>query len=521
MSIDREAALKKAEKLLRQGRLDGAIEEYVRLIEDQPRDWNAINALGDLYVRAGDGERAVAQFTRVGDYLFGEGFLQKAAALYKKALKVESEHDHTLSRLAEIAARQGLLAGAKTYLRQLEQVRRRRGDELGAAECVERFRALEDTDAEPAPPAPAPEPPPPAAPPNAAGAERERESGGDDPDRLFILAQRELASGSEPHARAILIRVLTLDPDRHDDVTQIALDLARGGRLESALGCIDVVTDTALLGGDWNRAVTALQMFVRVAPHIPAIIKLVELCVDAGLDAPLREAQAQLADAYLEAGKGSEARVISEDLLENEPERDDHAQRLRRALDLLGVADADRSIADVLARRSAASAGPEMSADAAPGESAAQETVEIDLSDILANIGAPLAAAAAGTDPYDRALAHLEGGRVADAIADLEAAAAFPRTGARAAAELGRLYVRRGDLEAGVEWLERAADGPAATPDEGFAVLYELADALERLGEPGRALAVLIDLDADAGDYRDVRTRIDHLARAQAGSHGR
>ena len=51
--IDRTQALKNAEKLLRQGKLDGAIAEYLRVVEDQPRDWNARYALGDLYVRAG------------------------------------------------------------------------------------------------------------------------------------------------------------------------------------------------------------------------------------------------------------------------------------------------------------------------------------------------------------------------------------------------------------------------------------------------------------------------------------
>jgi hypothetical protein len=75
----------------------------------------------------------------------------------------------------------------------------------------------------------------------------------------------------------------------------------------------------------------------------------------------------------------------------------------------------------------------------------------------------------------------------------------------------------------GVEWLERAADGQAPTREEGCAVLYDLAGALERLGEPARALAVLIDLDADAAGYRDVRRRIEQLARTQvqAGSHQR
>ena len=33
-----------AEQLLRQGKLAGAIEAYVRLVEDRPSDWNSINA---------------------------------------------------------------------------------------------------------------------------------------------------------------------------------------------------------------------------------------------------------------------------------------------------------------------------------------------------------------------------------------------------------------------------------------------------------------------------------------------
>ena len=43
---------RKAEKLLRQGRLEAAITEYVTvivaLIEEEPKDWATTNALGDL-----------------------------------------------------------------------------------------------------------------------------------------------------------------------------------------------------------------------------------------------------------------------------------------------------------------------------------------------------------------------------------------------------------------------------------------------------------------------------------------
>ena len=51
-AFDREGALKTAEKALRQGRIDAAIGEYVRIVEKQPRDWNSANALDDLYMRA-------------------------------------------------------------------------------------------------------------------------------------------------------------------------------------------------------------------------------------------------------------------------------------------------------------------------------------------------------------------------------------------------------------------------------------------------------------------------------------
>ena len=158
----------------------------------------------------------------------------------------------------------------------------------------------------------------------------------------------------------------------------------------------------------------------------------------------------------------------------------------------------------------------ESDANGSTEEAPASDDMEIDLSEVLAGIGD--APEAHPNDPYDRALKHLADGRTDEAMADLRDATRASHTRARAAADLGRLHISRGELEAAVEWLEQAADGPAATQEEGFAVLYELADTLERLGESARALAILVDLDADAGGYRDVRLRIEQLARAQPGS---
>lgn len=147
MSIDRDAALSEAEQLLRQGKLDGAIEAYMRLVEDRPSDWSSINTLGDLCLRAGDVERAISQFTHVADQFFVDGSLQKAAALYKKALRAQSDHEPALRQLGEIAVQQGLQADAELYLHRLAEQRQRRGDDQGAAEALARLNELKDAQA--------------------------------------------------------------------------------------------------------------------------------------------------------------------------------------------------------------------------------------------------------------------------------------------------------------------------------------------------------------------------------------
>jgi tetratricopeptide (TPR) repeat protein len=399
------------------------------------------------------------------------------------------------------------------------------------------------------------------------------ESAGDDPDLLVALAQIDLDAGRDENARTSFTRLITIAPDRQDDVMRAALELARASRLETAVGCVEVVADGALIEGDWHKAIATLQTFVREVPHLPLLVKLVELCVDADAEDALREAQALLADAYLAAGQAAEARVIAEDLLEQDTASQAHAARLRAALEQLGVADPDQVIKDKLhppaaIETTAESVGidnvlndidirlddVQTPADNQANQAIATGREEVDLSDALADLRmqsvtlpprvpqapveeppevaprdleavfedlrARVDRESEGLAHYEKGVAHLGQGRIKKAIGELEAAARVPQMRFKAASVLGRLYVERGDLGTGVEWLERAAEAPAPSPDEGFALLYELADVLEQQGESARALAVLIELDADAGDYRDIRTRIQSLTRAQAGSQG-
>jgi lipopolysaccharide biosynthesis regulator YciM len=104
---------------------------------------------------------------------------------------------------------------------------------------------------------------------------------------------------------------------------------------------------------------------------------------------------------------------------------------------------------------------------------------------------------------------------VEEAVPALQAASRAPRLRFATASLLGRIFRTRGMLPQAIEWFERAAEAPASSPDEGHLLLYELADALESAGETARALAICMELQADAGTYRDVATRIDRLAKVQ------
>ncbi|MFO7691627.1 MAG: tetratricopeptide repeat protein [Vicinamibacterales bacterium] len=144
--MDRDETLRRAEKLLRQGRLDAAIAEYARLAEEQPGDWAMANLLGDLHVRAGQIEQAVAQYARIAEHLAREGFVAKASALYKKIVKIQPDDDAALRRTAELSAQQGLTADARMQLQALFQQRLRRGDAAAAAEAARAYANIDPAD---------------------------------------------------------------------------------------------------------------------------------------------------------------------------------------------------------------------------------------------------------------------------------------------------------------------------------------------------------------------------------------
>jgi tetratricopeptide (TPR) repeat protein len=114
VALNRAKVLETADKLVRQGKLEEAIKHYMVLSEDNPRDVNTINRIGDLFVRLRRNKDGIKQFMRIADFYAGDGFHLKAIAMYKKITKLEPAHLEANERLADMYAKQGMTSEART-----------------------------------------------------------------------------------------------------------------------------------------------------------------------------------------------------------------------------------------------------------------------------------------------------------------------------------------------------------------------------------------------------------------------
>jgi tetratricopeptide (TPR) repeat protein len=664
VAIDRTRTLRQAEKLLRQGRLDAAIDEYQRVLAEYPHDWTTANTLGDCYYRAHQADKAVEQYVRIADHLMQDGLAQPASVLYRKVLKISPDHEHALLQSAAIAAAEGAVADARQCLSTVADLRQARGDAAGATEILMRVGSLDPTDLEL----------------RLATARKALAAGGgaevtgelrDLADALFAanrgdeaIAVLEEASAAAPtdtalktrlarawvergefeHARAhastapeflqlaeacaargdaegqvamlanarrvapddlsIAVRLVRACADRGDYAAACAhLDgvgdvydselfttagevRARAGEfdearaifarllarephrtaalIEQGLGLADPqlalvhvesAADAQLARGDTFGAIAVYRRFADAFPtHLPALLRLVDITVDAGLEQETADAQARLADAHLAAGRAAEARVIAEDLLARYPTDAQHEDRLRRTLVALRVPHIEAVIAERLNAGNvigfeefpleldgtSGGEGPSPGRGDRGGDGPDSAGEDSHPEAMAADPGA--APAATGDDGesfkgfrdhitrqsivtaaeqhYKLALAYEEAGMPAQAMTELHVAVRSPRRRFEAAAMLARLSLASGHVDEAIEWFERAAEAPAPSLDACRRLLYELGDALDGAGEQTRALAVFLELQAESATYRDVARRVARLTRARTDSGG-
>lgn len=140
--------MKNAERYLTQGKIQAAINEYQQVVENEPKDINSRNMLGDLYVKAEDKQAAVNCYQEVAGHYNSQGFAKKAIAIYNKIYRLEPDSLEISTKLAELYQARGSMAEAKKHYEELAKRYELKGHKTEALEIWEKIAEISPRDTE-------------------------------------------------------------------------------------------------------------------------------------------------------------------------------------------------------------------------------------------------------------------------------------------------------------------------------------------------------------------------------------
>ena len=146
MAVNREQVLQSAEKLLAKGKLDQALKEYLRVLEDNPKDISTLNKVGDLYVRMNRPGDSIPYFTRIADFYSKDGFFLKAIAIFKKINKIDPAQLEVYDKLADLYHKQGLVQDARSQYQVLADHYQKNNRLPDAIEVYKKMAAIDTND---------------------------------------------------------------------------------------------------------------------------------------------------------------------------------------------------------------------------------------------------------------------------------------------------------------------------------------------------------------------------------------
>lgn len=382
-SLKREQILQEAEKLAARGKLDAAVREYRRALDQGPADTTTLNKLGDLLVRANRIDEAIDVYQRIAEHFAADGFFLKGIAIYKKINRLDPQRTDIYERLADLYFKQGLVVegrqqlvtladwflrsrrledGIRTYRKLVEleptnfQARAKLVDLLIQAgdvrevglqiEALSRallgrgmldeavklcHRALELGPAAADAIAPCVEALVTAGRPQDGVnlAEAAIRQGGAAPELRQALARSLAEAGEHRRARTLLEELL---PEVGEDTRIIQLYgdvMLQAGEVALAKDKILPTIDRLLAAGDRNRAEGLVRRLLRGAPGDVEVLERALKILDRRTDPDLVETvEAALADAYFRAGRKGDALAFYRRLHQREPANRLFARRL-------------------------------------------------------------------------------------------------------------------------------------------------------------------------------------------------
>jgi tetratricopeptide (TPR) repeat protein len=372
-----------ADKLEKGGRLDQAIALYKQVIEDNPRDWNVINKLGDLYAKLNKFREASQEYAKVADFYAKDGFHLKAIAIWKKINKLDATALEPYLNLAELYGKQGLMMEAKSQYQYVVDEYIKRGKTRDAGDVLKKMadidpgdlkirskladlytregnssRAVDE---------------------HIAIAEELNKKGHlaealqvlekglkidprssrlrvhiarvhlvqknfekavqaleeavhgapNDTEILARLGEAYLGAKKIEEGEAIFKRLLELNPEDEESRLQMGRVYLLQGAHDRAFEEMLPVVDKLVERRDAERAATVLQGITQKNPsHVKTLLKLVELYRQLQKDSAVSATYSQLTEAYLQQGQLEQAASVLETLVARDPQNQQHKSKL-------------------------------------------------------------------------------------------------------------------------------------------------------------------------------------------------
>ena len=272
--MNRLKALQSAERLLKVGRTQEALDEIQQIARAAPDDLVTLNRLGDLLARQGRRDEAIGYYDNIAERFAAGGFLPKAIAIYKKILRLDADNLKGLVRIGDMYLGRKLAGEARNYLLHAAEIALGKHRFAEAREVYEKLAKAEPDDprhrirvAE------------------ARAAEGDTAGAGDE---LVALGERLLEGGDSQQAEKIFRRAAELVPERAEPQQWLANCLAAQGRGTEALALLE----QAIASGSGNALALRAELALRLddaGRHDEALAQIADAqCVDMPLE-PLQK----------------------------------------------------------------------------------------------------------------------------------------------------------------------------------------------------------------------------------------
>ena len=143
MAFNKEKVMDTARKFVEKNQIDKAVKEYLRIVQEDPKDVRVWLKIGDLYAKKGAKQDATDTYLKVARFYHEQGFFLKAVAVYKQILKLDPRLVDVILKLAELYRQLGLMSDAMQHYESVAAHFHREGNTKEALETVKKLVDLD------------------------------------------------------------------------------------------------------------------------------------------------------------------------------------------------------------------------------------------------------------------------------------------------------------------------------------------------------------------------------------------